>query len=259
MENTERRSIIHFWVIAGITVLLPVIFFFAIGWFDLEGLPLYFAQLGLYAAFFLLAFWGLITSRIRLDVRGRSVLDALFITLLAWLVYALVLTLTGIVQWPAALDALRAVPAWKIGAQILSTWIFVGIGEEILFRGYFLNQLHLVFTSGSARKRTLLAVLFSSLLFSLWHLPVRIYELVNGESSVVLILLSVLVLFVLALGFAWLFIRTGNILLVGLVHGVMDFPLFGKESQLTFIILIAAIAIVEIFKKRQSREKTLPD
>jgi membrane protease YdiL (CAAX protease family) len=61
-----------------------------------------------------------------------------------------------------------------------------------------------------------------------------------------LIMISLVMLFLLGAGFAWLFIRSGNILLVGLIHGVMDYPLIGKDSQLSFIILIAAIGLVEL-------------
>lgn len=55
-----------------------------------------------------------------------------------------------------------------------------------------------------------------------------------------------LALFCLGIGFAYLVIRTKNILLVGLVHGLMDFPLIGLKTQLSFIILLAAIGCVEI-------------
>lgn len=254
MENSidkiEKKLFI---IIAIAIILLPILFFGAIKLFDLSGLPVYFAQLGLYAVFFLLAIWGIKKSDIRLTVKMRTVLDALFFLLIAWLIYVLILSLTGIVRFTDEITALRSVPAWKIWAQILSTWIFVGLAEELLFRGYILNWLHQTFTNWSGRRRTLTAILVSSAFFALWHLPVRIYELVNGESSVALILLSVVVLFVLAVGFAWLYIRTENILLVGLVHGVMDFPLVGGDSQLTFIILIAAIGCVEFFKMRQRK------
>jgi len=259
MELSKKPHIKStFIIILIIIILLPILFFGAIKLFDLNGLPVYFAQLGLYAIFFLLAFWGLRTGSIRLQFGLRSIIEALFFLILAWLIYVLVLSLTGIIQFSSEITALRSIPAWKVWAQILSTWIFVGIGEELLFRGYILNWLHQTFTKWSGRRRMLMAVLFSSLLFSLWHLPVRIYELINGESSILMILLSVVVLFVLALGFAWLFIRTENILLVGLVHGVMDFPLIGGDSQLSFIILIAAIICVEMFKLRQRRVATQP-
>lgn len=257
MINKKKKT--AFILITSSIFLLPILFFVSIKLFQLSGLPVYFAQLGLYAAFFLLAFWGIKKSGIRLTIKIHSVLDALFFLLLAWLIYVLILSLTGIIQFSDEIAAVKLVPAWKIWAQILSTWIFVGLAEELLFRGYILNWLHQAFTNLPNRRRTLMAILISSVFFALWHLPVRIYELVNGESSIALILLSVVVLFVLAVGFAWLYIRTDNILLVGLVHGVMDYPLIGGNSQLSFIILIAAIGCVEFFKIRQRRESAKPD
>ncbi|MDO9120573.1 MAG: hypothetical protein Q7U31_02220, partial [Anaerolineaceae bacterium] len=78
--------------------------------------------------------------------------------------------------------------------------------------------------------------------------PVRIFSLINGEMGIGLILISLVMLFLLGTGFAWLFIRSGSILLVGLIHGVIDYPLIGKDSQLSFIILIAAIGLAELFR-----------
>jgi len=70
--------------------------------------------------------------------------------------------------------------------------------------------------------------------------------------------LSTFVLFFLGIGYAYLFIRTQNILLVGLVHGLMDFPLLGQETQLSFLILLAAIGYVEIARLiMRKKEKTL--
>jgi len=236
-------------------ILLPVLFFIAIKLFDLSGLPVYFAQLGLYTLFFLLAFWGMKKSQIRLSFRGRKVLEAFAILLAGWLIYAAFISATGIIRLQEEVAALRAVEAWKVWAQIVSTWLFVGIGEEVLFRGYFLKKLLAFYESKNVKHVTLLAVLVSSVFFSLWHLPVRLFSLINSEISIGLILISLVMLFLLGAGFAWLYLRSGNILLVGLVHGAMDYPLIGKDSQLSFIILIAAIGLVEFFqlvKRRRS-------
>ena len=248
---SEKRLFIF---ISITIVILPILFFSSINYFQLTGLPVYFPQLGLYALIFLLAFWGLKKNGNHLPVSFHSLLDALFVLLLAWMVYVVFLSLTGIINFSEEIGTLKTAPLWKVLAQILSTWIFVGIGEELLFRGYILNHLYQSVVKWGNRRRTLFAILLSSLFFALWHLPVRIYELVNGESSVWLILLSVVVLFIMAIGFACLFIRTNNILLVGLVHGVMDYPLIGENSQLSFIILITAILCVELFRRRKPKE-----
>lgn len=246
LSPAKEKPVVITIIIAAI--LLPVLFFIAIKLFDLSGLPVYFAQLGLYAAFFLLAFWGMKQNAIRLPFNAQMILESLAILLVSWLIYVIFISATGIVRLPEELAVLRSVEAWKVGAQIVSTWLFVGIGEEVLFRGYFLKKLLAYYESKNAKSKTLLAVLVSSAFFSVWHLPVRIFSLINGEISIGLILISLVMLFLLGAGFAWLFIRSGNILLVGLVHGVMDYPLIGKDSQLSFIILIAAIGLVEFFQ-----------
>ncbi len=238
--------------------LLPIFFFIIIKLTGLSGLPLYFAQLGLYALFFLLAFWGMKQSQIRLTFSGRKVLEAFVILLASWLIYAAFISVAGIIRLPEEVAALRSATAWKVWAQIVSTWLFVGISEEVLFRGYFLKKLLVFYESKNAKRTTLLAVLVSSAFFSLWHLPVRIFSLINGEISIGLILVSLVMLFLLGAGFAWLYLCSGSILLVGLVHGVMDFPLIGKDSQLSFIILIAAIGIVEVFHLFNQKKAAQP-
>ena len=233
-------------IIIALTFVVTVLFWVAIQTFQLSGLPLYFSQLGLYAIFFLLAWWGMKQEQISLPVSKRLIVEALVWSLVGWLFFLLLIQLLGIVQLPEAVLAFQKIPAWKIGAQILSTWFFVGLGEELLFRGYYLKAIWRHFTRETNRRRTLSAILLSSAFFSIWHLPVRIFAYFTGELDWVTLLISLVVLFLFGMGFTYLFIRTGNIFLVGLVHGLMDYPLAGKDTQLSFIILLVAIACVEI-------------
>ncbi len=243
--NQTQKNIVLTIIIA--TSLLPIVFFGAILVFRMSGLPLYFTQLGLYAAFYLLAFWGIKSSGLRLTVAGGQLLwKSLAVLVLSWLVYVLVISVFNIVNLPQEAQALASAPLWKIAANIVSTWFFVGMAEEVLFRGFFLKKLLAFYEERNSTRATLWAVLVSSAFFSLWHLPVRLFSLANGEISIWMILVSLVVLFVLGAGFAWLFLRSGSILLTGLVHGVMDYPLIGGDSQLSFIILIAAIGLVEL-------------
>lgn len=245
-ENRTKRNIVVFISVA--TVLLPVLFFGTILIFDLSGLPLYFAQLGLYAAFYLLAFWGMRSNGIRLPWNSRLVCSSLLVLLLSWLLYVLVISVFGLVDLIQDVKALASMPMWKIAAQIVSTWFFVGMAEEVLFRGFFLKKILEWFEARHSRQALLLAVIASSTFFSLWHLPVRLFTLIRGELSPGLLMLSLAVLFVLGAGFAWLYLRIGSILLVGVVHGLMDFPLLGGNAQLGFIILLAAIGLVEVWR-----------
>lgn len=242
-KNQGKTTLV---IIMALTFVAAILFWVAIQLFHPGGLPLYFAQLGLYLIFFLLAWWGLKQERFHLPVNARSILEALAWTLLGWLIFLLVVQLLGAAKLPEEFQTLKNTPAWKIGANILSTWIFVGLGEELLFRGYFLKAFWQHFTRGTDRRRTVVAVLLVSAFFSLWHLPSRIVWLISGEVNVVLFLISLLALFLLGIGYAYLFVRSDNILLVGLVHGVSDFSLVGTNSQMAPIILIVAIGCVEI-------------
>jgi membrane protease YdiL (CAAX protease family) len=231
-----------------IVLAAAALFWVCIQAFHLQGLPLYFTQLGLYLVFIGLALWGLRWEHIPLRMNLRLAGQALLITLIAWGVFALFIQLTGLASLNEEFSALQNMPAWKIALQILSTWFFVGMGEELLFRGYFLNAFHAHFASGSGRRRWIHAVLLCSVFFSLWHLPARMAELLTGGLDWATLLLSLAVLFLLGAAFSFLYLRSGNLLLVGLVHGVMDYPLIGKDTQLSFIILLTAIACVEIWR-----------
>lgn len=251
MENTsipieKNRGKAVLVLIMALTFVTAILFWAAIQFFHLEGLTLYFLQLGLYLLFFLFALWGLRVEQITLPVNTRRFLEALACTLVGWSVFLLVIQLLGMAQLPEEFQALKNTPAWKIGAKILSTWFFVGIGEEVLFRGYFLRAFFRHFTHGTDRRRTVAAALLVSAFFSLWHLPSRTFWLITGEVNAALFLISMLVLFLLGLGYAYLFIRSDNILLAGLVHGVSDLPLVGMNTQMNSLILLAAIGCMEI-------------
>ncbi len=79
--------------------------------------------------------------------------------------------------------------------------------EEILFRGYILGQARLAL--GEGRLRLLAAVTFSSLLFSLSHLPIHIFVWKSEFFSALLFLFFAFVIgYILAL----MYLATGNLL-----------------------------------------------
>jgi membrane protease YdiL (CAAX protease family) len=233
-------------IIMALAFIIVILYWMAINTFHLEALPLYFMQLGLYLFLFLLALRGLRQEQITLPINARRILEALIGTLVSWLFFLLFIQLLGLAKLPEEFQALQNSPVWRTGAKVLSTWFFVGIGEEVLFRGYFLQAVLQHFTSGTTRRRKVAASLLVSAVFSIWHLPNRILWLMSGEIDLVLFLISLFVLFLLGLGYTYLFVRSENILLAGLVHGVSDFPLVGMQTQMTPILLLVAIGYVEI-------------
>ncbi len=244
------------------STLLPTLFLSAVQIFQFSGLPVYFMQLGVYALLYLLAFWGLKKEQITVPFSAKLAALGLAGMLIVWLLYALFLQLSGLTSLADDLQTLASTPAWKILANIISTWLFVGIGEELLFRGYILNSIQRHFTQGTPRKRVTQAVLLSSAVFSLWHLPVRIISIINGEMGIGLLLVSLVLLFILGLGFAVLYTRSGNIILVGLLHGIVNYGLIGAEAQSSLptglIILLIGIGLVELVRWVQGKRKNLP-
>jgi membrane protease YdiL (CAAX protease family) len=244
IETNRRKTALV--IVIALAFIIVSLFWTAIQLFHWEGLPLYFLQLGLYLFLFLVALWGLRQDQITLPIDAQRIVEALAWSAVGWLLFLLIIQLLGIAQLPGEFQALKDTPAWRTGAKILSTWFFVGIGEEVLFRGYHLQAFRRHLTRGTSRQQMVTAILFTSAFFSLWHLPNRILWFMTGEINIVLFLISMLILFLLGMGYAYLFVRSDNILLAGLVHGLSDFPLVGMSTQLTPIILLGAIGCVEI-------------
>ena len=90
--------------------------------------------------------------------------------------------------------------------QIFKLIIFVGLGEEIIWRGYMFEEIKGLTSSG------VWTVVISSVLFGIWHYPI-------GQN-----ILQVLVTAILGLiyGFARLKIRNCTTLSVGIAHGLHD-------------------------------------
>lgn len=87
--------------------------------------------------------------------------------------------------------------------------LFVGVGEEIVFRGYFQNQFTIWL-----KKCKWLAPLIAAVLFGLWHI-------INGSPMQILFASLIGCVF----GYAKYFIRDCSLLSVIIAHGLYDFSL----------------------------------
>lgn len=132
---------------------------------------------------------------------------------------------------------------WSLVTSAFLGTLFVGIGEEVAFRGVALNAI--------GQKTTVFwAVVVSSVLFGLLHLT----NLINSEPSSVLP--QVIITTLTGLLFGWTYISTGgNLVLLIVVHWLYDAflvaPLatdFGANYMGTlptlFIVVAAIIATV---------------
>lgn len=94
--------------------------------------------------------------------------------------------------------------------------LFVGITEEMVFRGWLLNTM-------VSEKKKWVPVIINALLFLLIHFPVWIYEGQFIENFVNLGFLSIIIL---SLIFSWTFIKSKNIWIPILLHMYWDLLMF---------------------------------
>jgi len=93
-------------------------------------------------------------------------------------------------------------------SSLVGTVLFVGITEEVVFRGFFLNVL-------LKKMKTWYAILLTALLFLLVHFPIWIYKgilLSNVFSG------GFLLVVVLSVIFSWAFIKSRNIIVPIVLH-----------------------------------------
>jgi membrane protease YdiL (CAAX protease family) len=100
---------------------------------------------------------------------------------------------------------------------IIYDFLFVGFGEEFIFRGYFLNRI------GATANSKLLAIILSSILFGLWHYP-------HGRDIFQVIGTT---LIGMVYGFARYKIKDCSLLSVSIAHGLQDTAI----SVLSYMLL----------------------
>lgn len=150
---------------------------------------------------------------------------------------------------------------WNEGRSIqiiLTQWLIVGLGEELLFRGYILIYFFSFFASLSKTTKYGTALCLSTLIFVIWHIPQRLWgldqSLQNFDPGQVIA--SLIPLFFFGLLMCYLFIRTLNIILTGLMHGCWNTPLIGMQNDLMpMVILIILIETTIAFRKIRNKRK----
>ncbi|GAP64329.1 hypothetical protein ARMA_2752 [Ardenticatena maritima] len=135
-------------------------------------------------------------------------------------------------------------------SKIFVQWLFVGIAEEVLFRGYIFTRLTQFFAKTGRVWSKVAGVVISSLIFATFHIPQRIF--VHGmELTPDVLMRQMFPLFLVGVLLAWLFLRSQNVLFVGLFHGGMNAPLIGREGDLAPILLFLVLAEVIAWKRRK--------
>jgi hypothetical protein len=105
----------------------------------------------------------------------------------------------------------------SFGAEQIITFSFVGITEEMVFRGWLLNAM-----AGREKKNQWKAILLSSLLFVAIHIPTWI---IHGEIAYAFLHFGFVQIIILSVIFSVTFLKSRNILIPVTLHMIWDFLL----------------------------------
>ena len=124
---------------------------------------------------------------------------------------------TGTLEWNIAWQQ-----GWPAVIGIFLAHLFgTAVYEELVFRGFMLPQLFLKF-GGSPKNQTLrhfiYAILVSQIVFSLAHIPTLIFT----GAHFGLIIARIGARLFLGVTMALLYLRTGNLFLIVVVHALID-------------------------------------
>jgi uncharacterized protein len=140
---------------------------------------------------------------------------------------------------------------WYTARSVLFTFLVVGIGEEVGWRGWMLPELQKRFSP-------LTSSILLGLVWGFWHLPLFIIGVYPGgpESIVEYLFIGPL----LAILFTWMFNRTGgNLLLAMALHAaVNNSPRFIPGSAVFPVLLIGFIIAVVVRDRMWVRRVQAP-
>ena len=106
-----------------------------------------------------------------------------------------------------------AITAPVLISSLFETVLFVGITEESVFRGFFLNAL-------LKKMKALWAVIVSSIMFVIIHFPLWISE--SSISNPLLFLQNCIGVFAIGLVFGWTFLKSRNLFVPIIIHMIWN-------------------------------------
>ncbi|WP_255150286.1 CPBP family intramembrane glutamic endopeptidase [Halorarius halobius] len=140
----------------------------------------------------------------------------------------------------------REYSAGEVAVTAVYYWLFVGVAEELAFRGYLQNKLTALLDGWGDPLRTALAVVTAAVAFSLLHAPTI---LLVDRASLGGLVGGLLVTGLSGVAFGAIYVLTRNLLLVALLHGIGDFwPLFvepaGSWPNWVLLVVLYAVLVV---------------
>jgi len=246
-----------FFVTVLLTYLLPVVFFWLAAdlphgkhfkyWFTIWGS----------IATFTIALLAIRKDTVGMETIGwttKHLKQALKIILIGWAIWAVIIISVNHKMGYPFHENFETSPK-----TLFQQWLFVGLAEELLFRGYIFTKLRQFFANRGAFWANTLGMIVSSLIFATFHIPQRIFVegIRLGSSEMAMNFLGV---FLVGMVLAWMFLRTRNVILVGLVHGGMNAPLIGRRGDLAPLILfLIIIEVAHWLEKRHHEPMGLAD
>jgi membrane protease YdiL (CAAX protease family) len=160
--------------------------------------------------------------------------------------------------WYSAFSFYYPLPSgeWSIFSFVAS-WLFVGPAEELMFRGYMQNKIRSILsTTKKGIFPTMCAIGITSVIFTLFHIPVMIYRGNPAHTLFYVLLLGLLL--------GYMYNRSNNLVLISLMHGSINYPLpwivgtwrFGNYfsySAYLIILVISVVAAMEIYYRIAGR------
>ena len=140
----------------------------------------------------------------------------------------------------------QAVPNKRLLLYYVIYFLLVGIIEELFFRGILAEQiLQIILEHKHDRSSIIKSVIFSSLIFALFH----IQNLFGADAAGVLI--QMLGAFLIGMVFTAVYYRTGNIYVVIFLHAFNDiaavFPLLFGQNDAGLSDIISSYGLLDIF------------
>lgn len=111
-------------------------------------------------------------------------------------------------------ESIKSISLW----WLFDNWVLTGFGEELLFRGFLLVSIARWF---NRKGFPFTALLVSSVIFALYHLP---FSLWIGKSGIPLVM-DIFLPFASSLVFGLAYVSSSNLWLAAFLHGVTDYPL----------------------------------
>ncbi|MBO8173990.1 MAG: CPBP family intramembrane metalloprotease [Thermococcus sp.] len=152
-------------------------------------------------------------------IRWSQWKKGVLVTLIMWMIIEVMLVGSVLLlKRPLSWNPLwgKLTPA-AVTAIVIYYFLGVALFEEVFYRGFMVPQFFHAFQNRFSKQSLVLAVLVSQLLFALSHIPHYQMPFPLPIGLGILWLSGVLL--------AWMWLRTGNLVIAIGWHGLMDFPL----------------------------------